>query len=103
MEIKIFTYKKDLKYINFLENNFHEKKDYSLMDNKTIVINLIDLKKNLLGTICLLDNDHLMRYLEDTNPDAAGNYVLRASKLVFNNLNLLFIFSIELVIFFNKT
>lgn len=80
MEIKIFTYKKDLKYINFLENNFHEKKDYSLMDNKTIVINLIDLKKNLLGTICLLDNEHLMRYLEDTNPDAAGNYVLRASK-----------------------
>jgi|SaaInlV_150m_DNA_5_1039734.scaffolds.fasta_scaffold04253_2 ribosomal protein S18 acetylase RimI-like enzyme len=80
MEIKIIPFKKNLKYIKFLEDNFEEKKDYSLLENKTIVVNILDLKKNILGTICLLDNKHLMKFLEDTNPDATNNYVLRAAK-----------------------
>tara|TARA_E500000178_G_C17035401_1_gene763058 strand:+ start:469 stop:969 length:501 start_codon:yes stop_codon:yes gene_type:complete len=79
MIIKIFPYKKDLSYLKFLEDNFGEKKNYCLLENKTIVINIVN-QNNLLGTICLLENNHLMKFLENSNPDAAGNYIFRAAK-----------------------
>jgi len=82
MEIKIFKYKKDQKYIDFLKRNFDNKTDFSLLDNKTIIINIL-IKNELVGTICLINNNDLMKFLENKNPDVINNYVFRASKGIF--------------------
>ena len=79
MEIKIFKYKKDLNYIKFLKRNFDNKTEFSLIENKTIIINIL-IKNELVGTICLINNDDLMKFLENKNPDVINNYVFRAAK-----------------------
>lgn len=80
MIIKIYPYKNDKYYLKFLESNFDEKKNFCLIENKTIVINLYESNNKLLGTVCLLKNKDLMSFLENSNPDAAGNYIFRAAK-----------------------
>jgi hypothetical protein len=82
MEIKIFKYKKDLNYIKFLKRNFDNKTEFSLIENKTIIINIL-IKNELVGTICLINNDDLMKFLENKNPDVINNYVFRAAKGMF--------------------
>ena len=79
MIIKIFPYKKNLEYVKFLEKNFNENKNYCLIEDKTIIVNLIE-NNDLLGTICLLNNKDLMKFLESSNSGAAGSYIFRASK-----------------------
>jgi hypothetical protein len=73
MEIKIFKYKKDLNYIKFLKRNFDNKTEFSLIENKTIIINIL-IKNELVGTICLINNDDLMKFLENKNPDVIQIY-----------------------------
>ena len=65
--------------MKFLEKNFNENKNYCLIEDKTIIVNLIE-NNDLLGTICLLNNKDLMKFLESSNSSAVGSYIFRASK-----------------------
>ena len=79
MEIKINYYKNNKELVRFLENNFDEKKDFSLIENKTIIVSL-KIRGKIVGTLSLIDNKDLMNYLESKKSGMGDNFIFRAVK-----------------------
>lgn len=84
--INIFYYNNittDCNIVNEIANSFNVSiYDLNLINNKTIIINIL-FNKIIIGSICLIDNDILYKYLLKkgiSSEELNGTYIFRASK-----------------------
>lgn len=63
--------------LNFLKSNFVDRNEFCLIKNKTVVFYIME-KDQIIGVICILNDNDLTDYLEEKNPEYIASYTLRA-------------------------